>query len=290
MCRASNETGRRCPSHTNPKSVAERNEVRREQYASEKFRDSTAKVLETHGISFVRGDEVGEIYFQGPSSYKPENFRRVVDSNVHDFDDEEVRLLMKSTFGSKPEDGGLWTSLGTLNEEGKVTTEWTDHTHSMGFKVSDAPLSRIKVRKQALIVEIRSAEDLEGLCKAFPTKNEGFSYEAMAKAGIDGLRLTREGNAEAKHAAYDSKMHNFAMWDIDSTVWINNENLSAGKPVEKAKYAYEDDDRYSYDYDDEDGDEDNGWAFLDILAKKAEEPDEPIDFGNVKPYDWDSNK
>lgn len=246
MCRTG---GRRCPSHTQPELIEQRNEERREQYANKKLRDKTASRLQEYNVPFVRGDEVKEAYFQGKESFAAEKFQPIQDSENPSELASQVNL-----FWSKPEAGGLWSSPGHTDEDGTVKTQWTDWSHDNQFEVKDIPLNPLKVRKQAVVVELSTTEDVDALIKAYPAKTgPGFSYEKMASDGIDGVRLTQEGVRNSKGFNMEHSIHNFSMWDIDSTVWINSDNISSGKPVPKGHYEsnYEDyDDRpYDDDYD-----------------------------------------
>lgn len=269
MCRKNlnGERGRRCPSHTEPEMVEARNEIRREQYAMKTTRDKTAEFLAASNISFHRGDAVKDEYFQGEASYDPEKFVAVKDPEP--IDAVEASWVTKGFFQSKPEDGGLWTSPGYTGKDGGIKTAWTDWSTSEGFRVKDTPISPLKVKNQAVITEINSREDLEALCKTFPRAGGGFSYESLASAGVDGVRLTGAGLRAAKKAGLDDPMHYFSHWDIDSTVWLSKDSISAGKPVKKAVYPAperDDDDRY-YSY----GDDEDEYASWDFLKKVAED-------------------
>jgi len=273
VCRKKlNGTGRRCPSHTEPELIEERNEVRREQYAMKKTRDKTASLLTEAGIAFHRGDAVKNEFFQGQESYDPEKFEAVKDPQPIP---EHESWGLKAFFQSKPADGGLWTSPGYTAEDGGTKTAWTDWSQSEGYKVSTNPISPLIVKKQALVVEINSEEELQALCKAFPRPAGGFSYESLASAGVDGVRLTHAGLRAAKRADLDEAMHNFSNWDIDSTVWLSKDSISTGKDVKQAYYAPEERDDgynpYDDDYDataDTEGDG-NSWDFLDELVARA---------------------
>lgn len=235
MCR---KRGRRCPSHTEPEAIEERNEVRREQYAAKVLRDKTAEFLTESGVKFVRGDSVKDIYFQGKEDFDIEKFEPVEDQ----FQDPYLAEVMPNHFWSKPQGGGLWTAPG-INEDGKVKTAWTDWSVENDFHVNNNPVTPIRVKKQAVVVVIDSEEDIQALCKAYP-HGSSFSFEAMSKAGIDGLRLSSKGHNESREYNTDGKIHNFSIWDMDSTVWLNKDNLSAGKPLPQGEYPknnYEDD-------------------------------------------------
>lgn len=232
MCRSKLEGGRKCHSHTDPEAIQERQVKRREQYATKIIRDKTAVLLNEQGISFSRGDAVKDAYFQGTGLYEAESFKPITDPEIRDY--EEFGISTSELFWSKPE-GGLWTAPGRVDDVGHVKTAWTDYAHEEGFSVSDEPLSPIRARKQAIIVIIDSDEDLGRLCKAFPGAKQGFSYEAMAQAGIDGVRLSESGVRSAKSRETE-RMASFGIWDIDSTVWIQNTNISTGKAVQKSEY------------------------------------------------------
>lgn len=281
MCRSKKHpNSHRCPSHTEPVLIDQRNEVRREQYASKKLRDSTAEKLTESGISFVRGDKVENEYFQSNgTTYDIEKMEAIQDASYHDEQDEDLKELFKNNFSSKPEGGGLWTSPGRVSEDGGIKTEWTDWSHQEQFRVSNDPLVPLKVKKQAVIVHINSAEDLDALCKAFPASSPSFSYEAMAEAGIDGVRLSRDGLRVAKGAVPGEKMHNFSNWDIDSTVWINKDNIIPGKAVKKA--FYERDDSRDDDYADYDEEENESWE--EIEKQLFASSQQPIDFSGITP-------
>lgn len=268
MCRKnlSGEKGRRCPSHTEPEMVEARNEIRREQYAMNKLRDKTAEFLVAANISFHRGDAVKSEYFQGEDTYNPDKFTPVKDPSPI-----TESWVQPGYFQSKPEDGGLWTSPGYTAEDGGVKTAWTDWSTSEGFRVKDTPISPLRVKNQAIIAEINSRADLEALCKAFPRTGGGFSYESLATAGVDGVRLTEDGLKAAKRAGLDDPMHYFSHWDLDSTVWLSKDSISTGKAVKKAVYPAperDDDDRYDGYGDDED--EYASWDFLNKVAEEYE--------------------
>lgn len=273
MCR---KAGRRCPSHTNPEAIEERNEIRREQYAAKVLRDKTAEMLSTAGVKFHRGDEVKNAYFHGQEAFDPSKFEPVQDTGYHEamesLGDDSISGIMPDYFPSKPEGGGLWTAPGELGEDG-VKTAWTVWSRENRFRVSDSAVNPIRVRKQAIVVLIDNEDDLNTLCKTFPLGN-GFSYEAMAKAGIDGVRLTDAGHRASK--TMQGKIGSFSSWDLDSTVWINNENLSAGKPVKQAKHEVPQDDYYnSYD----DSEDIESWEDIEAQLKASSET--PIDFDEI---------
>lgn len=269
MCRKkTDDTGRRCPSHTEPELIEQRNEVRREQYAMKKTRDKTAVLLAESGITFHRGDAVKNEFFQGQEAYDPEKFQAVKDPTPIP---EQETWGLKAFFQSKPADGGLWTSPGYTGGDGGIKTEWTDWSHHEGYRVTNNPMSPLVVKKQAVIVEINTEEELQSLCKAFPRPAGGFSYESLASAGVDGVRLTQAGLRNAKRAGLDEAMHNFSNWDIDSTVWLSKDSISTGKEVKKAYYEPVERDEYNY-YDDESDDTEgdgNSWDFLDELVARA---------------------
>jgi hypothetical protein len=229
-----------------------------------KLRDKTAEALTVAGISFHRGDAVENQYFQGQDEYDAERFQNIVDPTPID----ENEIWSKAFFQSKPADGGLWTSPGRLEADGGVKTEWTDWAHSEQFMVSNHPLIPLVVKKQAIVAEINSQEDLDALCKAFPRPGGGFSYESLASAGVDAVRLTEGGMRAAKSADLEDTLHNFSNWDIDSTVWLSTDSISAAKPVKKAHYeSIERDDNYS-SYDDDD--DENTWDFLNKLIAESD--------------------
>lgn len=269
MCR---KEGRRCPSHTQPEAIEERNEVRREQYAAKVLRDKTAEFLAESGVKFVRGDAVKDIYFQGKDDFDLDKFEPVEDQ----FQDPYLAEVMPNHFWSKPQGGGLWTAPG-INEDGKVKTAWTDWSVENDFHVNNNPVTPIKVRKQAVVVVIDSEEDIQALCKAYP-HGSSFSFEAMSKAGIDGLRLSSKGHNESRKYNTDSKIHNFSIWDIDSTVWLNKDNLRAGKPLPQGEYPkenYEDDDVRPWEEEDESSEEPiENWD--DLMAELEESSKQPV--------------
>jgi hypothetical protein len=270
MCR---KAGRRCPSHTDEQAIEERNETRREQYASKVLRDKTAEFLSESSVKFVRGDEVKNAYFQGKEDFDLEKFEAIKDPAHVD----TIAEVLPHYFWSKPEEGGLWTSPG-VNEDGKVKTAWTDWSVENSFNVNKNPVTPIRVRKQAVIVVIDNEEDLDALCKAYPNKT-GFSFEAMANAGIDGLRLSEAGHRASKNYRAQGRMQNFSIWDLDSTVWLNKENLSAGKPVEQGGYPDRiDDDRNDSPWDDHEQEEETeSWEDLMAQLEVSSQQEVPFD-------------
>lgn len=275
MCRnKSKGTGRRCPSHTEPDLIEQRNEVRREQYALKTSRDKLAGILEQAGISFQRGDEVKNEYFQGAEAYDPDKFQDVKDPFNILLDDEAAAWMNGRFYQSKPADGGLWTAPGSLDSDGGVKTAWTDWSHEESYSVKDTPISPLVVKKHAVVIQINSEQDLEALCKTFPRPGGGFSYESLASVGVDGVRLTQSGLRVAKGAGPDDALHNFSNWDIDSTVWLSKDSISTTKPVKKGMYEEkehdEDDDSRWDNYESEDTEGDgNSWSFLDELVARA---------------------
>lgn len=262
MCR---KAGRRCPSHTEPEAIEERNEVRREQYAAKVLRDKTAEFLAESGVKFARGDAVKDIYFQGKEEFDLNKFEPVQDQ----FQDDYLVEVMPNHFWSKPQGGGLWTAPG-INEEDKVKTAWTDWSVENDFHVNNNPVTPIRVKKQAVVVIIDSEEDLQALCKAYP-KGNSFSFEDMSKAGIDGLRLSDKGHNEARKYNTDNKIHNFSIWDMDSTVWLNKDNLIGGKPLPQGEYATNDrdeDDRRPWEDESEAEEPIQDWD--DLMAELEE--------------------
>jgi hypothetical protein len=263
MCR---KAGRRCPSHTNEEAIEARNEERREQYAAKVLRDKTVEFLKESGVNFYRGDSVKDAYFHGQEAFDMAKFEQVVDQPHYE-------PVLNDFWFSKPANGGLWTAPGEQGEDG-VKTAWTVWSRENDFRVSDNPVHPIRIRKQAVIVAIDKEEDVEALCKAFPSKGIGFSYEAMAKAGIDGVRLTQRASNASKSFG-DGKLKSFSMWDIDSTVWISNENISAGKAVKQSKWTPV----YSDLYEDDEEDEEYSWDELEAQLKISSET--PIDFEEI---------
>lgn len=263
MCRkGGKEAGRRCPSHTEPKAIEERNEVRREQYANKVTRDKLAESLTRAGVKFIRGDEIKNAYFQGKETFDPEKFEAIEDP----FQDEYLAEVMPSNFWSKPQAGGLWTSPGRM-EGGKVKTAWTDWSVENDFNAKGKPVNPIHVKKQAVIVVIDSEEDLEALCRTYPRLN-GFSFKAMADAGIDGLRLSHNGHRASKGHDFNKKIQNFSIWDLDSTVWLNSDNISGGKAVQQGEYPDDENDRdYSPWDDEEENTEEPVESWDDIMAE-----------------------
>lgn len=279
MCRAKGTPEeRRCPSHKEPELVEKRNEVRREQHAAKKLRDKTAMNLASKGITFSRGDAVVNEYFQLHDSFDMNRIDAVEDAAPREVDELTISLGMENSFHSKPENGGLWTSPGAIAEDGGVRTAWTTWSNEQGYKVTDAPIVPLNVRKAAVIVRIDSAKDLERLCKEFPAKGPGFSYEAMSKAGIDAVRLSESGLREAKLAPPTESIHNLSNWDIDSTVWLTTDHISAKKACKKAYHEpnHDRDDDYEYDWDDEtsggSGEPEANAEFLQWLSSQPDEP------------------
>lgn len=263
MCR---KAGRRCPSHTNEEAIEARNEERREQYAAKVLRDKTAEFLKASGVNFYRGDSVKDAYFHGQEAFDMTKFEAVVDQPHYE-------PVISNFWFSKPANGGLWTAPGEVSEDG-VKTAWTVWSRENDFRVSDSAVNPIRIRKQAVIVVIDKEEDVEALCKAFPAKGMGFSYEAMAEAGIDGVRLTQNGSNKSKSFG-EGKLKSFSMWDIDSTVWIRNDNLSAGKPVKQSKWTPVYADLY------EDDDEDDSYSWEEFEAQLKESSEMPVDWDEI---------
>lgn len=260
MCR---KAGRRCPSHTEEQAIEERNEIRREQYASKVLRDKTAEFLAESGVKFVRGDEVKNAYFQGKEAFDSEKFQPVKDA-LHS---SAISEVLPNYFWSKPEEGGLWTAPGE-SENGKVKTAWTNWSTENQFNVTKNPVTPIRVRKQAVIVIIDNNDDLESLCKTYP-KGQGFSYEAMAEAGIDGVRLSDAGHRASKNYNSGKKIQNFSSWDIDSTVWLNKENISAGKPVAQGEYPEREEDSHYTPWDDDEESFEELTARLEVSSQES---------------------
>lgn len=227
MCRAKIDgVARRCPSHTDTEKVRERNEVRREQYQSDKLRVDARKLLEEKGITYYTGGEAEVAYFAGRDTFDMERFVAVEDSEKNELWQEPGLINMG---GAKPANGGIWTSPGNLNEDGTVTTRWSEHG-DRGYSRVAEETTPLVVKKNAVIVRVDSVDDARRLKETFPDENNGFSYKKMAEAGIDGVHLSQAGLNAAK-AYKDDEITPFAIWDIESTVWINKDNLISRKPV-----------------------------------------------------------
>lgn len=272
MCR---KAGRRCPSHTDTQAIEERNEVRREQYAAKVLRDKTAEFLTSNKVKFVRGDEVKNAYFQGKEDFDLDKFNPVKDP-LHN---SAVSEVLPHYFWSKPEEGGLWTAPGE-KEDGKVKTAWTNWSRAENFHITNNPVTPIRVKKQAVVVVIDNNEDLEALCKTFP-KGKGFSYEAMAEAGIDGVRLSDAGHMASKNYNSGKKIQNFSIWDMDSTVWINKENLSSGKPVPQGDYPAPAEDEHYSPWDDE-AEDTESWEDLTAQLEKSSQESVPYEVDDAE--------
>lgn len=227
MCRAKVDgVARRCPSHTKKEKVTERNEVRREQYQANKLRVSAKSLLEEKGITHYTGDKAEVAYFAGRDVFDMERFVPIEDKEKNELWQEPGTINMH---GSKPETGGIWTSPGEITEDGRVATRWSEHGDRGYGQVAELTTPLV-VKKNAVIVRIDSVEDARRIKEAFPDENNGISYKKMAAAGIDGVHLSQSGLNAAK-AYRDDEITPFAIWDIESTVWINKDNLIARKSV-----------------------------------------------------------
>lgn len=246
MCRnKSDKNARRCPSHTKKVLIAKRNEVRREQYRNDLLRADAKKLLDEKGITYYTGETAEVTYFAGRDTFDMEKFASVEDHEKSDLWQEPGVVNL---YGSKPEAGGIWTSPGDIGEDGTVTTRWSEHGDRGYSRVAEMT-TPIVVKKNAVIVRIDSAEDARRLKEAFPDENKSVSYQKMAAAGIDGVHLSRAGLNEAK-AHVDDDIAPFAIWDIESTLWINKDNLMSRKPVKTTEDQVIDD--YGWDEDDDD--------------------------------------
>lgn len=237
MCRAKVDgIARRCPSHTKKDKVAERNEVRREQYQANKLRMSAKALLEEKGITHYTGEEADVAYFAGRDVFDMERFTPIEDNEKNELWQEPGLVNM---YGSKPATGGIWTAPGDLTEDGSLTTRWSEHGDRGYGRVAEMTTPLV-VKKNAVIVRIDSAEDARRLKEAFPDENNSVSYKKMAEAGIDGVHLSRSGLNAAK-AHTDDDIAPFAIWDIESTVWINKDNLIPRKPLKTTENQVIDD-------------------------------------------------
>lgn len=249
MCRAKADgTGRRCPSHTSSDLIAVRNEVRREQYRAKKLRVAVRERLTEKGITHYTGVEADVAYFAGRDELDLARFGEVTDSDptpmIEGFE-------IPRYASSKPLSGGLWTSPGQTTEDGTVSTRWTEHG-DRGYGTLSEKTTPITVKKDAVIVRIDSSEDVRKLATEFPCDNGGFSYAKLAEAGVDGVHLSEQGLRAAKRFDND-EINAFAGWDIESTVWLNKDNLIPRKAMKASENQVIDEDDY-YPWNDSDED------------------------------------
>ncbi|MBC9703642.1 MAG: hypothetical protein H9W81_01200 [Enterococcus sp.] len=210
-------------------------------------------MLEEKDVTHYTGEDAEVAYFAGRDLFDMERFVPVEDRPKNELWQEPGAINM---YGSKPENGGIWTSPGNINDDGTLTTRWSEHGDRGYSRVAEMT-TPIVVKKNAVIVRVDSADDVRRLKEIFPDENNSISYQKMAAAGIDGLHLSQSGLNEAK-SYEDDDITPFACWDIESTVWINKDNLISHKPVKTSEnqvideddyYEYPEDDYIPYDYD-----------------------------------------
>lgn len=279
MCRVQNGKagkGRRCPSHTDPVLVEERNEVRREQYANKKVSVALAKTLKESNVKFTSGKDFKRTFFQGNEFLEMDKFQDPTDSNSIDYPDELLAEGYGPPLFFKPSGGGLWTSPGDVSGK-EVKTAWTNWAYHEDFRDVDTKIAEIKVRPHAVIVTIDHNDDVEALVKAFPKGKDGqhgFSFEKMKAAGIDGLHLSAEGNRNSKMLRPEEKIGGFSMWDMESTVWLRKENIYHGQTLNKGSYEpkeYEGYNGYDDDYYDDENYGEGRSPVLDINGQPYDE-------------------
>lgn len=279
MCRGSKDGNRRCPSHNDERKTTERNARRRETYQDKKKSEIAGLTLDLAGIPIVYGESFGSTYFQEKDGlgFDPDKFEpvknRVVSQDVVDMmrefsGREDVTAVVSNL--AKPESGGFWTAPASSTENG-IKTSWTDWAHEQDFRVAKESFVEVKPKKYAVIVRCDSLEDLSKICERWP--GYPIDFEAMEKAGVHGLSLSRKAVNAAKGVDLDSLCRGFSYWDVDSTVWLNPKGFEAKKKVAAAVYEpkpRDDDDDYNPYNDDYDESKDvmspEEWAEFNLLA------------------------
>jgi hypothetical protein len=124
----------------------------------------------------------------------------------------------------KPKHGLLWTS--SIDSTPFASESWMDWcSHEMPTWIGDQA-AIFDVKSSAKILHILNERDLEGLDPAYRLPAEyddaRLNYEAMAKAGYDGLHI--DPRAGLHQLLYG--------WDVESTVWFDNSVLILDRVVD----------------------------------------------------------
>lgn len=225
MCRGGKDgREKRCPSHSDERLISQRNERRRELRASTKQRKQLADSLEDSGIAFKRGDAFTDAYYVG-NGFERSAMNPVIDEEPRMIDGEYYRGLMKPESSS-----GVWTSPGKLQEDGTVSTRWSEYRLDEGYGSGGDDVHHVKPMKDAVIVVVDTDEDLERLYQHFPDPAGRLSFAKMADAGIDAFHVTQNAiNGSGSHYSENrTTLGDLYGWDMESTLWMNGTFLQKG--------------------------------------------------------------
>lgn len=249
MCRGGQD-GRvkRCPSHSDPQKIAQRNQRRRELRATVAQRTELAASLKNDSIKFERGETFAAEYYIGKEAFDRTKLGAVEDEIPSQIDGEYIRGRLKPTGSS-----GIWTSAGTQKEDGSIATQWSESSAASQMVEDGDQAHAVKPMKDAVIVRIDDAEDLQRLYEKFPSVDGRMSFEKMAEAGIDGVHVSQEAvNESNRHfGSKENVMSDLYGWDMPSTIWMNGSLLQAGAVKSIHKVEVDHSDGYGFDGDDD---------------------------------------